>query len=76
MVITYAGGAEALPGDRVNLDSLRGVVEAVIESEAGLANWGIDEPGLMIKTDDCGLMYEPVDSITRDAVILLERGDS
>ena len=75
-MIAYADGAEVLPGDRIELDGIPGVVEALIDSQSERARWGLDDRGVMFATASYGLMFEPVGSATWDAVVLLRRAEA
>ncbi len=70
-----ASGEEALPGDRVDLDGTPGVLEAVLGTPEEWEHWGLDEPGLMIKTDAHGLVFQPIAMCDWPSVILLGRAD-
>jgi hypothetical protein len=50
-MITYASGTEARDGDHVNLDDAPGVVEQVIDTPERMADWGLDQAGLMLRCD-------------------------
>jgi hypothetical protein len=72
-VISYADGREARIGDRVDYDGEPAIVEDVIDSDSKRSDWGLDDFGLMLKTERYGLMFEPVRSIAWDALVLLGR---
>jgi hypothetical protein len=60
----YASGEAVLPGDRVDLDGWTGVVVAVIEdglysSEYPEDEWSYLVEGLLIETDQVGLLHYP-----------------
>lgn len=67
--ICYATGETAMVGDHVINDVWKSVVEAVIASPDDLARWGLDEPGLMLKCKEAGLVFEPVDSDSWEAIV-------
>jgi hypothetical protein len=70
-VIRYSTGERARAGDRVIDDVWPAIVEAVISSPEEMANWGVDEPGLMLLTEAAGLVFEYCSSIAWDAIVLV-----
>lgn len=74
-VIHYIDGQEARVGDKVLIDNgeRTGVVEDVIDSDAKLEQWGVDEPGLMIKSEYYGLLFLPSECLRHEEVRLLSR---
>ena len=68
--ICYATGEIACVGDRVIDDVWTATVEEVISSPDDMARLGLHEPGLMLKTDAAGLVFEPCSSIAWDAIVL------
>jgi hypothetical protein len=74
-MIRYASGEESLPGDRLDFDGTPGVVEAVLGTPAEWERWGLEEPGLMIKAEPYGLVFQPVAMCDWTEVVLLGRAD-
>jgi hypothetical protein len=68
--IRYANGDVAQVGDRVDNDGWKSVVEDVIVTNERMAFWGLNEPGLMLKCDEAGLVFEPCSSVAWDAIVL------
>lgn len=67
--IRYASGEIAMVGDRVLNDVWKSVVEEVIASAEEIAKWGLEEPGLMLRCKEAGLVFEPFGSDTWDAIV-------
>jgi hypothetical protein len=72
-VIHYATGEAAQVGDRVDYNGWQSVVEDVIDNNARQVFWGLSEPGLMLKCDEAGLVFEPCSSSSWEAVVFLSR---
>ncbi len=51
----------------------KSVVEEVIASPEEIAKWGLEEPGLMLRCKEAGLVFEPFGSDSWDAIVLEER---
>lgn len=58
--LCYPDGRVVRPGDRVRADEGPAVVEDVIDTEASFREWGVGEPGLMLRTERFGLVFEPL----------------
>lgn len=56
-------------GDHIINDVWKSVVEAVIASPDDLLHWGLDEPGLMLRCKEAGLVFEPYGSECWDAIV-------
>lgn len=65
-MIRYIDGSIAAVGDTVLIDKgeRTGLVVEVIEGNALLRRWGVDEPGLMVESDYYGLLFIPADRIS------------
>jgi hypothetical protein len=74
-MIAYADGNETRVGDRVDFDGEPALVEDVIDSDSKRSDWGLEDFGLMLKTEHYGLVFKPVNSIAWDALVLLGRAD-
>ncbi len=66
--VRYATGEVAVVGDRVINDVWESVVD-VIDTSQRMAFWGLDEPGLMLKCEEAGLVFEPCSSVAWDAIV-------
>jgi hypothetical protein len=77
-MIRYADGAPAYVGDTVSIDNgeRQGRIAAVIEHEADLADWGVEEPGLMIESEYYGLLFVGAADIPEMECRLISRGKS
>ncbi len=67
--IRYATGEIAIVGDHVLNDVWKSVVEAIIATPEDIEAWGLDEPGLMLRCDEAGLVFEPFGSDSWDAIV-------
>lgn len=67
--IRYATGEVAMVGDRVLNDVWKSVVEEVIASDEDIATWGLDKPGLMLRCEEAGFVFEPYGSECWDAIV-------
>jgi hypothetical protein len=74
--IRYATGEVAKVGDRVDEDGWDAVVEDVIAAPEDMARWGLDEPGLMLKSQEGGLVFEPCDSGSWHALEFRSRAEA
>ena len=72
-VIRYATGEAVCVGDRVVDDVWPAIVEEIIVSPEEMASWGVREPGLMLKTEAAGLVFEPCSSVAWDAIVFAGR---
>ncbi len=70
----YASGELVELGDCVLLEQGRtkGVVQAIIETPEQMAEWGLDEPGLLLASEPFGLVFWP-ESEPYDPVIFVSR---
>jgi hypothetical protein len=70
----YVTGEEVEVGDQVLIENgkTEGVVHAVVETLTQMQEWGVDEPGLSIKSAPFGLVFWP-SSETEDPVIFKGR---
>ena len=68
-VIHYATGEIVYVGDRVVDDVWLVIVEEIMVSPDEMASWGVHEPGLMLKTEAAGLVFEPCSSVAWDAIV-------
>jgi hypothetical protein len=73
-MISYADGTEAKVGDHVDYDGVPSVVDVILDSPEQCAEWGVSDRGLMFKNAVFGLVFEPVDASTWDAIVFLHRG--
>ena len=69
----YATGEIVCVGDRVDDDGWAAIVEEVVSSPEEMARWGVQEPGVMLKTEAAGLVFELCSSIAWDAIVLKGR---
>jgi len=74
-LLRYTSGVEIQKGDLVDFDGDPAVVEDVIITRNDQENWGLDEPGVMFKTESMGLIFEPANSACWPETVFLERGD-
>jgi hypothetical protein len=74
-MIQYVDGQEACVGDKVLIDNGEriGIVDDVIDNDSKLREWGVEQPGLMIKSDYYGLLFRPVDCLEDDEISLISR---
>jgi hypothetical protein len=74
-MIAYPDGTEARVGDAVALahGAHTGTVTHIIESEADVRAWNLEDPGLMIDTSYGGAVFHPVDSLTDDEIVFVSR---
>lgn len=73
--VRYATGQVAQVGDRVDNDGWKSVVDDVIATPERMAFWGLSEPGLMLKCNEAGLVFEPCSSVTWDAIVFEGRAE-
>jgi hypothetical protein len=75
-MMTYPDGSEILIGDAVLFEKGQssGTIVAVISEE--LADWNVEEPGVMIKSAPSGLVFIPTSMFSRARVSLEQRGKS
>ena len=73
--MAYADGTAAHVGDRVDYDGTGGAVEAVIDSPADRATWGLTESGLLLRTEREGLVFHPAGLYGWDALVFLSRAE-
>ena len=71
--LRYATGEIAKVGDRVINDVWKSVVEEVITTPEEQGQWGLNEPGLMLRCKEAGLVFEPFGSDGWDAIVFEER---
>jgi len=62
-------------GDSVLIEHGRtpGTISEVISAKDDLANWNVDEPGVMIKSAPFGLVFWPVSQFAEDPIIFVAR---
>ena len=70
----YASGEHVELGDCVMLERGRtkGVVQAIIETPEQMAEWGVEEPGLLLESEPFGLVFWPEPELY-DPVIFVSR---
>jgi hypothetical protein len=74
VVIRYADGREARVGDQVDYDGAESIVEEIVEEGHSLMTSGVvKRPGLMMTNNREGRVFEDVDSVCWDAIVLLRR---
>jgi hypothetical protein len=71
--VLYATGDEAQVGDRVDNDGMLGTVEDVVASAEDQARWNLAEPGVMMKTEEAGLVFQACSSFGWTELRLLGR---
>lgn len=73
-VMRYVSGEHVELGDCVMLERGRtkGVVEAIIETPEQMAEWTVDEPGLLLASEPFDLLFWP-ESEPYDPVIFVSR---
>jgi hypothetical protein len=73
-MMTYPDGAEMRVGDAVSFENGRaeGTIEAIVERDH-LAEFGVDEPGVMLKSDPFGRVFIPQSLFGPDNVSRVER---
>lgn len=74
--IRYIDGTDARIGDAVDLDGIPSVVEDVIDSPEKMAHWGLVHRGLMLRNEQLGRVFQPVDSVEWDACLFVKRGEA
>jgi hypothetical protein len=72
-MITYDDGTEVQIGDQVDYDGEPSTVDAIIDTAEECEYWGLKETGIMFKNASFGLVFEPVESSTWNAIIFLGR---
>ena len=60
----YATGEEALVGDRGDYLGEASLVEHVLDSETSIAEWGLNQRGIMMTNRSSGRVFEPVSGET------------
>ncbi|WJN57279.1 hypothetical protein [Pseudomonas sp. SO81] len=72
--MNYLTGEAITRGDRVALEHGRtiGTVEAVIETQAQMAEWGVNAAGVMVAAAPFGLVFWPLRECL-DPLVLLSR---
>ncbi|MBC9251305.1 hypothetical protein A9179_13605 [Pseudomonas alcaligenes] len=70
----YVSGEYVELRDCVMLEHGRteGVVQTIIEAPEQMAEWGVDEPGLLLESEQFGLVFWP-ESEPYDPVIFVSR---
>jgi hypothetical protein len=63
--ITYPGGPEARARDIVTYHGERSIVELVIVDQL-IAEWGVEESGLMLQNASFGRVFVPASSFDED----------
>ena len=74
-MIRYLDNIPANVGDTILIDNgeRTGCVVCVIQNETRMADWGVDESGLMVESDYYGLLFVPADQITDIGCRLISR---
>jgi hypothetical protein len=72
-IVCYATGEIAMVGDCVVDDVWLSIVEDVIASADDMARWGLNEPGLMLKTEAVGLVFESLCSTKWESITFKSR---
>jgi hypothetical protein len=75
---SYPNGAPVEVGDSVLFEQGRthGTVVEVVETEAQMAQCGVQEPGVMLRSPPFGLVYLPASTLDEDPLVLEKRRDS
>lgn len=73
-MILYCGGIEIKVGDKVDADGYVAKVEAIVESDVQQKDWGVEEPGIMLKGEAFDRMFWPCNSSDWESLLLLSRG--
>jgi hypothetical protein len=71
--IRYATGEAGRIGDRVRHDVWESVVHDLIATPERMAFWGVSDRGLILKSKESGLVFEPCCSVAWDAIVLESR---
>lgn len=71
--VKYSCGTEVRVGDSVDFDGDPGVVEDVLATGKEWDRWGLNERGVMFRTDGLGLVFEPESSICWPETVFLKR---
>lgn len=77
-MIAYQDGGQIRVGDSVLIEHRRtpGVVTHIIESASSQKEWGVEEPGVMLKSPPFGLVFWPVSVFAEDPLVLVARNDT
>jgi hypothetical protein len=69
----YSTGQTVLVGDEVFVEhgGTFGHVSRIIETAKQMAQWNVDEPGLMLESEPFGLVFWPI--VSSDPVIFVSR---
>ena len=73
-MMTYTDGVEIKTGDRITFDGEPSVIEDIIDSEEKMAEWGLQESGVMITNTSMGLVFESFDLDYWNTIEFVERG--
>jgi len=77
-MLTYRNGSPVQVGDSVLIENGKtpGTVVEVVESLAEMTGFGVDVPGVMVKSAPFGLVYLPVESLLDDPLQFVARQES
>jgi hypothetical protein len=70
----YADGTDIHEGDLVTYDMEPAVVEEVINTPEKLQAWGLEEPGVMLKCEAFGRVFEQLGGDMWDVISFVRRG--
>jgi hypothetical protein len=73
----YADGTEIQAGDSVMIENGRtpGTVVDVVSADR-VAEFNVDEAGVMIKSAPFGLVFIPVSMLDGEGIVFVERGET
>ncbi len=72
----YPDGTPFLVGDHLLIEHGRtpATIEHLIVSGEEMANWGLDEPGLMLLSPPFGRVFWPFETMNHDIPVFVSRG--
>jgi hypothetical protein len=77
-MIPYQDGTEMRVGDTVLIERGRtpGTIVEILEGDAYLKQWNVEEPGVMVKSLPFGVAFLPVSTFPDNPVVLVARNAS
>jgi hypothetical protein len=74
-MITYENGTPMLVGDSVCVEQGRtpATIIQVIEDATELQQWNLAERGIMIKSQQLGMVFIPISSFAADPIVFVSR---
>ncbi len=72
-MLTYPDGSQVCAGDLVIESGEEAEVVDVVTTAEHMQHWGVELPGVMLKTASFGLIYIPVEFLREDPLELVSR---